>query len=64
MKSKIRLLMMACFLFIAGSFMLPTVPSAKAACPNGCVQGYTGCFCHTFYWTLAEYDWGDDDDHA
>lgn len=25
-------------------------------CPNGCVEGNTGCICYDYYVNLAEYD--------
>lgn len=27
-------------------------------CPNGCVDNGSGCFCHYWFPTYREYDWG------
>ncbi|MCH7411057.1 hypothetical protein MM239_16750 [Belliella sp. DSM 111904] len=62
MFSKIKITLVACMLFVAGGMMMGSSNQLQASmdCPNGCVQGYTGCFCHQFHWFLAEYDWNDE----
>jgi hypothetical protein len=34
-------------------------PITDPDCPNGCVEGNTGCHCHIDYPNLKEYIWVD-----
>ncbi len=53
---KIKFTLIACMLFMTGSMILGSASEVQASsCPNGCVQGYEGCFCHQWYWTFSEY---------
>ncbi|WP_229800659.1 hypothetical protein, partial [Mongoliitalea lutea] len=63
MFSKIKITLVACILFVAGGMMMSSVNQLQASstCPNGCVRGYTGCYCHSFYWFLSEYNWDDEE---
>ena len=58
MKAKIRLSMVAFFLFIAGGLFVgssnPTVAQGSG-CPNGCMGPGDGCFCHIWHFAYKEY---------
>lgn len=58
MNEKIKVIILACFLFVAGGLLVGSPNSTNAqgsGCPNGCMGPGDHCFCHIWHFGFKEY---------